>query len=85
LAQYTATQRPQENRKKHLLPNSLVEDWKLEAPTPANCALVLMPALRAAVAQEDCPKLGEAYNAETEKTPYNRDLLRFLTSSRRFS
>jgi len=42
------------NRKKQLLLNRLVEDQELEAPTAANCAPVLMPALRAAVAQKDC-------------------------------
>jgi len=41
------------NRKKQLLPNRLVEDRELEAPTAANHAPVLMPALRAAVAQKD--------------------------------
>jgi len=38
------------NRKKQLLPNRLVEDRELEAPTVANCEPLLMPALRAAVA-----------------------------------
>jgi len=58
-------------RKKQLLTNRLVEDRELEAPTAANGAPVLMPALRAAVAQKDrchlvgqtsgCPEPGEAY------------------------
>jgi len=48
------------NRKKQLLPNRVVEDRKLEAPTAANCAPVLMPAQRAAVAQKDrCHLVGQ--------------------------
>jgi len=47
------TEAPEETRKKQLLPNRLVEDWELEAPTATKCAPVLMPALRAAVAQKD--------------------------------
>jgi len=37
------------NKKKQLLPNRLVENRELKAPTAANCAPVLMPA----VAQKD--------------------------------
>jgi len=48
-----------EETKKHLLPNRLMEDRELEASTAANCALALMPALRAAVAQKDhCHMVG---------------------------
>jgi len=57
-------------QKKQLLPNRLMEDRELEAPTAANSALVglLMSALRAAVAQKTavtrwdtsgCPEPGE--------------------------
>jgi len=46
------TEAPEET-KKQLLPDRLVEDRELAAPTAANRAPVLMPALSVAIAQKD--------------------------------
>jgi len=48
------TEVPEETEKKQLLPNGLMEDRELEAPTAVNCALGLMSIPGAAVAQKDC-------------------------------
>jgi len=41
------------NKKKQMLPHRPMEDWELEAPTVANCALGLMLILGVAVTQKD--------------------------------
>jgi len=85
---------------RRLLPNRLTEDWELEAPTAANRALGLMSIPGAAVTQKDCCHLvghlrmptarrsvlsnPQAPNGKKHHITV-RDLLRFLTSSRRFS
>jgi len=86
-------QRKQENR---MLPHRPTEDRELEAPTMANRALGLMLILEVAVAQKDrCHLVGHLrmprarWNVLSRNRKKHhitvRDLLRFLTSSRRFS
>jgi len=87
------TEAPEETRKSECCPTGW---WELEAPTVAHRALGLMLILGVAVAQQDrCHLVGHLKMPRARwsvlsrnRKKYHitvRDLLRFLTSSRRFS
>jgi len=84
------------NKKKRMLPHRPMQDRELEVPTVANRALGLMLILGLAVAQKDrCYLVGHLRMPRARWSVLSRnrkkhhiivrDLLRFLTSSRRFS